>query len=384
MADDQVAKFRVPVGVDDTGQLVAPNQATKEHCYKCPAPGCGTSLILRCGRKPLKSGRTKLTHFAHKPNALCSPDRVTHGEAQHRIVEAIRKWKAGETEAPIVLYKCEQCGEDIFWPIPNDIEEGVLEYGINIGGRVFRLDVALLINGIANYAVEVHQTHYVEENKSEFLGKGGITYFEVEAEEVIRDPLQWKMINHQATFTICAACQKFNVEAEQKRLKEEIFRQQEEKYEIEKQKFFEQEEIEAKKRRDEFRVKCDEAYEPFMREARELAQHLNIILPTRFFRFMIVPCWRCKKRIFVYTWPGKRKWEGFRPEYVAEAFPSTMKYVKNKKTQSRYWANSCKLCDAIQGDNYIDFPLVSGYDNRSFREDMEVIGYYHFNPAKIF
>lgn len=61
--------FRVPLGVTETGDLIAGEDADRARTYRCP--GCGDALLL-------KAGEIRARHFAHSPNASCSRESALH------------------------------------------------------------------------------------------------------------------------------------------------------------------------------------------------------------------------------------------------------------------------------------------------------------------
>lgn len=61
-------------------------------------------------------------------------------------------------------------------------------------------------------------------------------------------------------------------------------------------------------------------------------------------------CWRCGKRIKVYTWPGHEMWADTCPE---EGRPATVRRMYSATIGREYWANSCSGCGRIQGDWFL-------------------------------
>lgn len=396
----RIANFTVPSGVDKSGKLVRVEEALDGVTYRCPANDCNSCLILRRGRKPLKkSGRVKVTHFAHKPGTNCNPDRVTHALAQHNIVSAVSDWKAGTAAAPIVLFTCHECWTDCSYRLPENVDAATLEYKIEHEGKKYRLDVALEPFSDLKLAVEVHQTNYVEDQKEADLVAAGIIHFEVEAVEINQSPSRWRLINSPTGFEMCADCTQRVIDEEQRRQEEAkqaaLLQEQREREEQERA-LLAQGKLKVLPAADPSAAETKENWIPvrkagqglwgnvdfaskYREEAFALAVRLGVRLPRQFYRYLIVDCWNCNNDILVYTWPGKRKWDQNKPYCNYEPMPSTLREVVNKMTRRPYWANTCPVCEAVQGDDYLRFPVFPSVDTRqAFAEDIRAIAHYYY------
>lgn len=204
-------------------------------------PGCQEPVSL-------KAGAVRVAHFAHRPNGLCTPESLLHVTAKQLIQQAIQRWRRGEANPPLLARACAVCNARIEQPVPNKVEEAQLEYHLPEG---FVVDVALLGEGQAQAAIEVRVTHAVDELKAATLS---VPFIEVEGAAILQAPTRWVAI------------------------------------------------------RDHFRPlhcqRCRERLRQFKARARALAADLGINLPTTYYRYAPCTCWRCKKEILAFTWPG--------------------------------------------------------------------------------
>lgn len=79
----------------------------------------------------------------------------------------------------------------------------------------------------------------------------------------------------------------------------------------------------------------------------------NGVLMSNLFQiwyFRVRPCWRCKRRIRLYTWMGKSLYDADCPSVGR---PRWFLSVYETKRSRRYFANVCRHCGAIQGDWYL-------------------------------
>jgi len=349
----------------------------------------------------LANGRVKVTHFAHKPGTNCNPDRVTHALAQHKIVEAVRSWKDGTGDVPKVVYRCEDCWQTCVWPIPEIVSDAKLEFWVEHQEKKYRLDIALFPFDDTKLGVEVHQTNYVEAQKEADLAGAGIIHFEVEAREIIDRPAIWRIINCPPGFDLCNDCRKARVPTKdvESEVKSEALQDGKDSDSVS---LTTSETDQASTVDDTLPTKPIESLfarsspattqrqrpqasidylERYRNEAFSLALRLGIRLPRGFYRYQIVECWKCHNEILVYTWPGKRKWESRRPNCNHESMPKTIQEVTNKKTRRFYWANTCPVCESVQGDEHIHFHVTPQWDSpQAFIQDLREIATAYFSP----
>jgi hypothetical protein len=243
----------------------------------------------------LKRGAVKVPHFAHKPSDTCNQETIIHKTAKLLVQQAIADWKAGRTQAPVVQRTCQICHSLVAQPLPDKVETAALEYQLTDG---FIADVALLVGDKPEAAIEIKVTHAVGEEKAASLSA---PFIEVDGYAVLDSPTNWMPITDQFKPLTCRACL--------------------------------------------------QAFQRFQTKAAQVAKRANIELPTEYYRYALSPCWRCKKDILVFTWPGQRLHEKRQPS--KQPLPKTVRYEFSKTVNGKYWANCCSHCRAIQGDWFL-------------------------------
>lgn len=179
------APFRVEFGRCPDGRIIPVGDANRDTRYECPA--CGCSLVL-------KSGQIRAKHFAHAANSSCSPETVQHRVAKAYLCEAVRAWREDGGPAPRLLRPgrtCQICGDQL----PQELPAAVLSAGEEVpvaGGRV--ADVGLFgIDGLLA-VMEVRWSHAVDEDKRLQFEQAGVLWGEVDAADILNDPLQWHLV----------------------------------------------------------------------------------------------------------------------------------------------------------------------------------------------
>ena len=274
------------------------------------------------GQIILKRGKVRRSHFAHKPDSGCSQETVVHKTAKLLIQEVVRAWKAGKGNPPILLRECDICGGLKEQKLPEKVEDALLEYRLSEGVIV---DVGLLVKGRVQAAVEVKVTHEIDEEK---LRKMSIPFIEVDGNEIIENPYLWKSLRDTFNSFICE--------------------------------------------------ECKDTFIKFQRKARRIARKCNIELPKAYYRYGITVCWKCKKEIIVFAWPEDGLKPGVKP------YPRTIRYCYSRTMDSRYWANTCPYCGAIQGNFFLymepDGPFfglnIEEDSIEAFKRDMLRIAFY--------
>ena len=61
-------------------------------------------------------------------------------------------------------------------------------------------------------------------------------------------------------------------------------------------------------------------------------------------------CFRCRKRIVVYTWKGREPWDKRPPPPPA---PNSIRWRRSEQVESGYWANTCSYCQVTLGDFFL-------------------------------
>ncbi len=165
------AGFAVPFALTAEGVLIAPEDAKRRASYRCPQCHGGVDL---------HAGERKRRHFHHRASAECSSETVTHRTAKALIVQAVKAWRAGEP-GPRFLRRCamNECERTTRQVVPAKVLDAVDELRLGTGRVV---DVGLLgAGGLAIAAIEVRQTHEVDDEKARELP---LPWIEVEAAQV--------------------------------------------------------------------------------------------------------------------------------------------------------------------------------------------------------
>jgi len=251
-------------------------------------PACKTPLILR-------RGAIKKPHFAHKPNDICSQETIVHKTAKHLVQQAIIEWKAGEAASPIIQRECQICHRLATQALPDKVETAVLEMHLSDG---FIADVALMVGDQPAAAVEILVTHAVDQEKATRIS---VPFIEIDGYEVLKSPAAWTPITDYFKPLTCPTCVR--------------------------------------------------NFKRFQAKAARLAQTTNIDLPREYYRYGFCSCWRCRKEILVFTWPGRQLHEVQQPN--KQPIPKTIHHKYSKTVRDKYWANVCPYCRAIQGDWFL-------------------------------
>lgn len=297
-------RLNVPFAVNKDQQLIAPTEAIKGETYYCPA--CGDTLTLR-------QGQVRIFHFSHRTTNVCTQETIIHQTAKKLICKTIDDWKNHGGPLPIVIRNCPKCRNEKKQPLPDKVEEAKEEFPIGN----FRGDVVIFANGLPAAIVEVFVTHAVEEKKSKNLP---IPFIEVDGEEIIRDPINWKPIVDKFKPLICEPC------LEQERVNRE---------------------------------KCE-----------RVSRKTGIPLPSKYYIPGIVECWKCKKEILVFSWPDHDSYGKKPPK--EQPIPKTIKYQYTKTANDSYWVNTCPYCHGTQGDFFLycepDGPFFGQQSEDDFEE----------------
>lgn len=387
--------FTIPRALNDENRLVAPEEAIKGNAYYCPE--CRNALTFRKCTK-------KRSHFAHRAKSKCSRESVTHMIGKLLVMRAFDDWWAGKAPEPLILHDCKQCRTGQRKYFARDINSHSYEHTLSTG---YRADVALLHDENVKLAVEVYVHNRVSGKKTTDIGIG---YVELEADDIMESNCKWRPINQAWKEMVCETCAEKNRIAEEQRLRrEEEHRQGEER----EQKVIEDikhdllgGEFEKRGKNTTVLIPKDVPFagyeweiddwrkadliDLYVKTARDVAWRTHITLPSAYFRYKIDRCWKCKKDILLFTWPGRKKWDNRRPPHRwLELFPETMKQVPNKRTQRWYWANTCPFpCKAVQGDDHADFPLPAELDDSfdGFRKDLFrlAVEYFHRKQLPLF
>lgn len=272
--------------LDQNDQLISLANARKGEYYSCPA--CRSAVIYR-------HGKIRVAHFAHKALSGCSQETITHKTAKLLIQKVIIEWKSGNGQPPRIERRCQGCGKCVPQPLPEKVEKALLEHRLNNG---YVVDLALMVEGKPQAAIEIRVTHNVGEIKAENLS---IPFIEVDGNEVIQRPMVWRPIVDKFILLLCNDCKSLKA-----------------KFEI---------------------------------EAKQIANACNIELPTFYYRYGICKCWNCKRKIIVFTWVKEGIHDNSAPKL--KPIPQTIQYKYSKTVGHHYWLNTCPYCHVIQGDYFL-------------------------------
>jgi len=270
--------------------LEAPSSATKAVAYRCPA--CGCPLILR-------AGEVKAHHFAHKPNANCSPETVLHRTAKLMICAYISNWKSRSAPAPMIARSCPRCGSDHPQSVPATVHAAVMEHRLE-SGRV--VDVALHDSaGNILAALEVLVSHAVDEPKAASIAN--VPWIEVKAENVIESPSRWVPVQDHFKPIRCAECNAHRAKL-----------------------------------------------------ASVARASGSALAPSPPYEAAVYDCYKCKAEMLIYRWTPEggveddELWPTLPPP---EPVPPSVQWRFSKQLGRKYWANVCPRCNAIQGGFYL-------------------------------
>ena len=188
----EMKELRIPLALDETNLVIAPENASKEKRYFCPS--CGDLLVLR-------KGEIKKPHFSHKASDTCSQETVIHRLAKFLIIQKIKEWKEGRGVVPILKRICPACEALTKQEIPDKVDGAVAERKLESD---YIADVAILANEDVAAAIEIKVHHAVDEKKKQNIG---VPFIELLGEEVIENPLEWNPITDKFKSFRCKECE---------------------------------------------------------------------------------------------------------------------------------------------------------------------------------
>ena len=288
-------------------------------------PGCGDPVIF-------KKGAVKVPHFSHRAGTGCTQESIIHKTAKRLVQQMVTNWRSGYGPVPKVLRQCENWVHKFSQPLPDKVTSAELEYRLP-GGRV--VDVALMSGSQPVAGVEIRVSHAVDEIKAADIP---IPFIELKGIDILAKPDLWVPIVDQFRATKCPV--------------------------------------------------CAEQFEQFKKVTSRIAKENGITLPTEFFRYSVHDCYRCRKPMISYWWPGKVP-----PKKVGNTVrPSAIQFQKTRFNPFGIWLNTCPNCQAPQSSdcfgNSTSSPFYCLGDNPdalvSFEEDLKWIANWisseHFTP----
>jgi len=147
------------------------------------APDHGRFECPECrGRVVVREGDGIVRHFAHwrdAPTCRLSGESAEHVAAKYAVLAAVRRWKAGQAAAPVVVATCRGCGGTIEErPLRPVVADARLE--VAVPGA--RLDVALVdARGKVSLGIEILHAHAVPADK----GRARIPWIEVASAQAL-------------------------------------------------------------------------------------------------------------------------------------------------------------------------------------------------------
>ena len=181
-----MSELLIPVAIDcETRLAVRPfeAQAGRDEC-----PECASSVVWRRpspGRRP---------HFAHLPDhdGGCSGESALHKGAKWLIDRHLTEWMAGAGRAPVSTFRCE-CGQQWVtpWAMRAAVRAAKVEHRLGSG----RVPDVFVESSEGDGAIEVLQSHAVDEDKAAAYLDTGLWWIEVRAESVVADPNEpWEVV----------------------------------------------------------------------------------------------------------------------------------------------------------------------------------------------
>jgi hypothetical protein len=165
--------LKIPFALDETEEIINPENAEKNHRYYCPA--CRDQVILR-------EGKIKIAHFAHLDDNRCYQEKIIQKTAILLLRRAVLDWKSGKAHSPLVVRRCKICGTKVEQPLPEKVETACTEFKLPNG---FVVDVALMVGAEAAAAIEIRVDHRVVGSRA---GDPPIPFLDVEGNRIILNP----------------------------------------------------------------------------------------------------------------------------------------------------------------------------------------------------
>ncbi|MCK6458528.1 MAG: hypothetical protein L6Q95_01375 [Planctomycetes bacterium] len=163
----------VPFALGDGGAWLRPGEAPDHGRFECP--DCGGRVVVR-------EGEDIVRHFAHwrdAPSCRLAGESAEHMAAKYAVVAAVKRWKAGQAGAPVVVATCGGCGGTIE---ERPLRPVVAEAAIEVALPGARLDVALKdARGRVSLGIEILHAHAVPADK----GRARVPWIEVRAAQVL-------------------------------------------------------------------------------------------------------------------------------------------------------------------------------------------------------
>ena len=275
-------------------RFVRPSEAERDNTYFCP--NCGEKLIYR------KGDHTR-PHFAHYGDTICStPETILHHAAKRRLKHLVEEGLKMRSKSPFFVRKCRFCYKmEVEQRIPTSVQAVAMEKRLPNG---YQPDVLLMSDEETKKpiaALEVFVTNAVGAQKEESIG---LPWMEVQGRDVMRTlgeeaPVRIEVDRDSLEVALCKKC------------KREILRMR--------------------------------------RRIRNLLNRWGMEWPGTPYQVGLTDCWKCEATIPVFRWGNDK----FSTEDPPDPKPWTVQFRHSKTAMSKYWANTCPVCKATQGDWFL-------------------------------
>lgn len=191
--------------INSNNNFVSAKEASKGQDYFCPK--CNTEIIL-------KKGKIRTPHFAHKPDTVCTVESIIHVMAKNIICDAFnRSFKIGKSIIGIKRV-CPDCKHVVYARFKtNDIRISHRCYAateVDLHDAGIRPDVGIYQDLELQFAIEIHNTNRVTEERADRFLEAKLPFIEVEAQDVIdeHERLNQALIDsyhlrHTQKFDVC-------------------------------------------------------------------------------------------------------------------------------------------------------------------------------------
>lgn len=183
--------------LDASGRIVHASLCAIGVAYRCPLPGCGQETRVRA-----EDSEHVRPHLYHSETCAASRESREHQLAKQVVAQRLRDWLAGEKPAPFIGALCQthQVVIDVFGALEG---ASLIEVEGAVGTR--RADVLVHRGAAPPFAIEVHFSHAVDEDKAGYLATLNVGWIELDAEQVIAGN-PWVYIAGSAPVPPCPLC----------------------------------------------------------------------------------------------------------------------------------------------------------------------------------
>ena len=167
-----MTNLQIPYAYTSNKLPMSPEVAEKGQNFLCPI--CDNEVVL-------KRGKVRRPHFAHKPDTGCSGEGVRHRVAKQMIYLMYLRTVRTVTTSVTIFRRCPNCSQGVLFSQTPQYDDVARE--VNVGR--YRVDVALLRDGIPVSGIEIRDTHPVDQSKWDAFKELRFPCIEVAAKDVI-------------------------------------------------------------------------------------------------------------------------------------------------------------------------------------------------------